>query len=167
MQDKTFFDKAISVCGNTVDKAEHAPVVQGGGKEKSGAVGGATGGATGGAVGAQKAGGKPKGDPTPADERLQRQRRLQRIWSRRMALVGLKRIYHAALEGARTEIRDEDGALVEVKFNPTAANAATKAIEVANRMLGYTAPEGDGEGEGADGAGALRVTLGDAEELAL
>lgn len=155
LQDKTFFDKAISVCGNTVDKAEHAPVVQGGGKEKSGAVG------------AQKAGGKPKGDPTPADERLQRQRRLQRIWSRRMALVGLKRIYHAALEGARTEIRDEDGALVEVKFNPTAANAATKAIEVANRMLGYTAPEGDGEGEGADGAGALRVTLGDAEELAL
>lgn len=155
MQDKTFFDKAISVCGNTVDKAEHAPVVQGGGKEKSGAVG------------AQKAGGKPKGDPTPADERLQRQRRLQRIWSRRMALVGLKRIYHAALEGARTEIRDEDGALVEVKFNPTAANAATKAIEVANRMLGYTAPEGDGEGEGADGAGALTVTLGDAEELAL
>ena len=42
---------------------------------------------------------------------------------------------------ARTEIRDEDGALVEVKFSPTAAAAATKAIEVANRMLGYTTPE--------------------------
>ena len=67
--------------------------------------------------------------------------KLEKIWSRRMALMGLKRIYLAALEGARTEIRDEDGALVEVKFSPTAAAAATKAIEVANRMLGYTTPE--------------------------
>ena len=87
--------------------------------------------------------------------------RLEKIWSRQMALEGLKRIYEAALEGARQEICDEDGALVEVKFNPTAANAATKAIEAANKMLGYTAPEED-EGEG----GLLLVELGEAEEFA-
>jgi len=86
---------------------------------------------------------------------------LEKIWSRRMALLGLKRIYETALEGARIEVRDEDGALVEVKFNPTAANAATKAIEVANRMLGYTAPE---ENEGEDGL--LFIDFGNAEELA-
>ena len=78
-----------------------------------------------------------------------------------MALCGLKRIFEAAIDGARVEIRDEDGALVEVKFNPTAANAATKAIEVANRMLGYTAPE---ENEGEDGL--LFIDFGNAEELA-
>ena len=78
-----------------------------------------------------------------------------------MALCGLKRIVEAALEGARTEVRDEDGALVEVKFNPTAANAATKAIEVANRMLGYTAPEEEGEGDSL-----IFVDLGDAREFA-
>lgn len=87
--------------------------------------------------------------------------KLEKIWSRRMALCGLKRIFEAAIEGARVEIRDEDGALVEVKFNPTAANAATKAIEVANRMLGYTAPE---ETEGDDGL--LFIDFGSAEELA-
>ena len=87
--------------------------------------------------------------------------KLEKIWSRRMALCGLKRIFEAAIDGARVEIRDEDGALVEVKFNPTAANAATKAIEVANRMLGYTAPE---ENEDADGL--LFIDFGNAEELA-
>ena len=92
---------------------------------------------------------------------VREQARLERIWSRQMALEGLKRIYEAALAGARQEICDEDGALVEVKFNPTAANAATKAIEAANKMLGYTAPEED-EGDG----GALLVELGDAEEFA-
>ena len=77
-----------------------------------------------------------------------------------MALWGLKRIYLAALEGARSEIRDEDGALVEVKFNPTAATAATKAIEVANKMLGYTTPS-----EGEEG-GHLTVAFFEGEELA-
>ena len=86
---------------------------------------------------------------------------LERIWSRRMALLGLKRIYEAAIEGARQEVCDEDGALVEVKFNPTAANAATKAIEVANRMLGYSAPEED-----APSDGLFSVVLGEAEEFA-
>ena len=78
-----------------------------------------------------------------------------------MALIGLKRIYETALEGARIEIRDEDGTLVEVKFNPSAANAATKAIEAANRMLGYTAPEED-----ATEATLFSVELGEAEEYA-
>lgn len=86
---------------------------------------------------------------------------LEKLWSRRMALIGLKRIYETALEGARIEIRDEDGTLVEVKFNPSAANAATKAIEAANRMLGYTAPEED-----AAAGGLFSVELGEAEEYA-
>ncbi len=86
---------------------------------------------------------------------------LEKIWSRRMALLGLKRIYETALEGARVEVRDEDGALVEVKFNPSAANAATKAIEVANRMLGYSAPE-----DGEEAALTLTVDLGEAAEWA-
>jgi hypothetical protein len=88
-------------------------------------------------------------------------RSLEKIWSRRMALLGLKRIFAAALEGARTEIRDGDGALVEVKFNPTAATAATKAIEVANKMLGYTTPEEEEEGDAH-----LTVTFEEGEELA-
>ncbi len=87
---------------------------------------------------------------------------LEKIWSRRMALLGLKRIYETALEGARIEIRDEDGALVEVKFNPSAANAATKAIEIANRMMGYAAPEEDAAEELS-----LSVDLGEAEEFAI
>ena len=88
--------------------------------------------------------------------------RLEKIWSRQMALRGLKRIVDMALAGACTEIRDEDGALVEVKFNPQAAGAATKAIEVANRMLGYTAPE-DAEEEDR----LVTVELGAAEEFAV
>ncbi|MBQ8859179.1 MAG: hypothetical protein IJ012_05255 [Clostridia bacterium] len=96
---------------------------------------------------------------TPAEE----ESKLQRIWSRQMALEGLKKIFTAALEGARTEILDEDGALVEVKFNPSAANAATKAIEVANRMLGYTSPEEEEE----NGALSFTVDLGEAEEFAV
>ena len=86
--------------------------------------------------------------------------KLEQIWSRRMALLGLKRIFFAALEGARTEIRDGDGALVEVKFNPTAATAATKAIEIANKMLGYTAPEED------EGDTHLTVTFEEGEDFA-
>ena len=88
--------------------------------------------------------------------------RLEKIWSRQMALRGLKRIVELALDGACTEIRDEDGALVEVKFNPQAAGAATKAIEVANRMLGYTAPD-----EAEDEDRFVTVELGNAEEFAL
>ena len=87
---------------------------------------------------------------------------LEKTWSREMALCGLKRIYETALEGARTEVRDKDGALVEVKFSPTALGAATKAIEVANRMLGYTSPEEE-EGETE---GLLSVELGEAEAFA-
>lgn len=79
-----------------------------------------------------------------------------------MALTGLKRIFETALEGARVEIRDEDGALVEVKFNPSAANAATKAIEAANRMLGYATPAEEEEAAG----GLFCVSFGEAEEYA-
>lgn len=103
----------------------------------------------------------PVGIPSETKTSQSERAKLEKIWSRRMALCGLKKIFEAALAGARIEIRDEDGALVEVKFNPTAANAATKAIETANRMLGYTAPD---EGDGEDGF--VFVDLGDAEELA-
>ena len=104
------------------------------------------------AGGTEKEPGKSPGGQTRA---------LEKIWSRRMALIGLKRIYETALEGARIEIRDEDGALVEVKFNPSAANAATKAIEAANKMLGYAAPE-----EEKAGASLFSVELGEAEDFA-
>ena len=100
--------------------------------------------------------GKP---PIPVDEVSE----LQRIWSRKMALEGLKQIFTAALEGARSEVLDGNGAPVEVKFNPSAANAATKAIEVANRMLGYTSPEEEEE----EAHLSLTVDLGEAEEFAV
>ena len=130
--------------GSTVD----------GGTSGSCAVGGSTGGSCAGS--SSRAGGARRSGK-------ERDRaRLERIWSREMALQGLIRIYETALEGARTEVRDENGALVEVKFNPTAANAATKAIEAANKMLGYTAPEEEGEEDLL-----LTVSLGDAEEFAV
>ena len=44
---------------------------------------------------------------------------------------------NVSIEAARQEITDEDGEVSEVKFNPSAANAATKAIEAANRLCGY------------------------------
>ncbi len=86
----------------------------------------------------------------------------EEIWSRQTALAGLKRIVEAALACAETEIRDENGMLVEVKFNHQAAGAATKAIEVANRMMGYALPEDGGEAEDT----AITVLFGDAEEYA-
>ena len=86
--------------------------------------------------------------------------RLQRIWSRRMAVEGYKKIYLAALEGTRIEILDDNGDVVEVKYNPSAANAATKALDALCRLLGYSLPpeptdETDGE---------ITVELGEAEE---
>ena len=105
---------------------------------------------------------KKKTEPAPT-ERDRERALLEEVWSRKTALEGLKRIFETALEGARIEIRDEEGALREVKFNPSAANAATKAVETANRMLGYTTP--DGEEEDCDGD--ITVDLGDAEEFAL
>ena len=110
--------------------------------------------------GAAKAKKKPETAPT---ERDRERALLEEVWSRKTALEGLKRIFETALEGARIEVRDEEGALREVKFNPSAANAATKAVETANRMLGYTTP--DGEEESPDGD--ITVDLGDAEEFAL
>lgn len=86
--------------------------------------------------------------------------RLQKIWSRRMAVDGYKKVYLASLEGTRTEILDDNGDVVEVKYNPSAANAATKALDALCRLLGYSSPpeptdEADGE---------ITVELGEAEE---
>lgn len=106
-----------------------------------------------------------KKSPTASPSERERERAsLEKVWSRKDALEGLKRIFETALEGARIEVRDEEGALREVKFNPSAANAATKAVETANRMLGYTTPDGE-EDEACEGD--ITVDLGDAEEFAL
>ena len=113
----------------------------------------------------KKGTGRAKKKPTaPSPTERDRERALlEEVWSRKTALEGLKRIFETALEGARIEVRDEEGALREVKFNPSAANAATKAVETANRMLGYTTPDGDEESPDGD----ITVDLGDAEEFAL
>ncbi len=76
--------------------------------------------------------------------------KLRGIWSRAMALRGLKKVVSVSLEAAKVPTVDENGEVKEIKFNPSAANAATKAIETANKMLGYNLPdeEEDGEDEG-------------------
>lgn len=113
----------------------------------------------------KKGTGRAKKSPTAPPSEHERERALlEKVWSRKDALEGLKRIFLTALEGARIEVRDEEGALREVKFNPSAANAATKAVETANRMLGYTTPDEDGD-DPCDGD--ITVDLGDAEEFAL
>lgn len=105
------------------------------------------------------------GDPTacpPTD--CEEMTRLRDIWSREMALEGLKKIFMASLEGARVEVCDDNGDVVGVKFNPSAANAARAAVETANKMLGYSSPaeESEGGGEGT----VLTIELGEAEEFA-
>ena len=83
---------------------------------------------------------------------------LEKLWTRKMAVEGFKKIYRVSLEGAQTEILDGNGDVVEVKYNPSAANAARSALEALNRLLGYgaTAEEDDG--------GEIVVILGEAEE---
>ena len=90
--------------------------------------------------------------------------RLAEIWSREMALEGLKKIFEASLEGARVEVLDECGEVVSVKFSPQAANVARSALDAANKMLGYTSPAEDGAG--GEGDGVLCIELGEAEEFA-
>ena len=86
--------------------------------------------------------------------------KLEKLWSRRMAVEGFKKIYAVSLAGARIEIFDDCGEVVEVKYNPSAANAATKALEALNRFLGYTSG-----GEESEDDGEIVVVLGDAEEF--
>ena len=85
--------------------------------------------------------------------------RLERLWSRRMAIEGFKKIYRVSIEGARTEILGDNGEVVDVKYNPSAANAARAALESLNRLLGYSSPV---EEEVDDD---IVVILGDAEEF--
>ena len=74
---------------------------------------------------------------------------LRKIWTRSDALRGLKQVVSVSIEAARQEIAGDDGEVSEVRFNPSAANAATKAIEAANRLCGYDAEpaEKDEDGE--------------------
>lgn len=65
---------------------------------------------------------------------------LKEIWSREEALSALKRLYLAAMEGTLERVVDKSGA-VTVQFNSTAASTATKAIEAANKMMGYQKPD--------------------------
>ncbi|MBR6741845.1 MAG: hypothetical protein IKM09_00210, partial [Clostridia bacterium] len=54
---------------------------------------------------------------------------LRKIWTRSDALRGLKQVVSVYIEAARQEICGEVGEVSEVRFNPSASNAATKAIE--------------------------------------
>lgn len=85
---------------------------------------------------------------------------LRKIWTRSDALRGLKQVVSVSIEAARQEICGEDGEVSEVRFNPSAANAATKAIEAANRLCGY----GEEEKEEADDE--LVICFEDGGELA-
>ncbi len=76
--------------------------------------------------------------------------KLEGIWSRAMALRGLKKVLGVSLEAAKIPTLDENGEVVEVRYNPSAANAATKAIETANKMLGYNLPGENDEHEDDD-----------------
>lgn len=89
--------------------------------------------------------------------------KLRSIWSRAMALRGLKRVMNVSLEAAKIPTLDENGEVIEVKFNPSAANAATKAIETANKMLGYNLPESYDD-EDADDESEVTVVFENAEE---
>ncbi len=82
-------------------------------------------------------------------------KKLEKIWSREEALLELKRVVRASIDGTNEEVRTKDGD-TEVRFNPSAANAATKAIEVANRLAGY----GDEEEEDDDREIVVRFESG-------
>ncbi len=100
-----------------------------------------------------------------ADKRSNEQKALEGIWSRAMALKGLKKVLRVSLEAAKIPTLDESGEVVDVKYNPSAANAATKAIETANKMLGYNLPDADGEE--VEGDGELTVIFEGMEEYSL
>ena len=85
---------------------------------------------------------------------------LSGIWSKAMALRGLKKVVSVSLEAAKVKTTGEDGEIIDIKFNPSAANAATKAIETANKMLGYNLPEE--EDDGADKE--IKIVFEDGEE---
>ncbi len=86
---------------------------------------------------------------------------LRKIWTRSDALRGLKQVVSVSIEAARQEVTDEDGEVSEVKFNPSAANAATKAIEAANRLCGY-----DGEPEDKEDDDEIVICFEEGKELA-
>jgi len=76
------------------------------------------------------------------------------IWSREEALRSLRDIAVMAKENA---LKETGGKTV---FDASAANAATKAIEQANKMCGYN------EAEKVDASGKLQIVLGEAEKYA-
>ena len=92
-------------------------------------------------------------------------RKLEGIWSRAMALRGLKKVLGVSLEAAKIPKLDENGDVVEIKYNPSAANAATKAIETANKMLGYNLPDEEEETDEDDGE--ITVIFDGMEEYSL
>ncbi len=121
---------------------------------KSGASGAAKSGASGTARSRTK---KADGDALTKERE---DAELRKIWTRSDALRGLKQVVSVSIEAARQEICGEDGEVSEVRFNPSAANAATKAIEAANRLCGY----GEEEKEEADDE--LVICFEDGGELA-
>ncbi|NLK39471.1 MAG: hypothetical protein GX303_04390 [Clostridiales bacterium] len=67
--------------------------------------------------------------------------KLERIWSREEALAALKQLYLVSMEGALERVVDKRSGETAVQFNASAASTATKAIEAANKMMGYQKPE--------------------------
>lgn len=82
-------------------------------------------------------------------------KKLCRIWSREEALLALKQLYLTAMEGTLERVVDKKSGEVSVQFNSSAASTATKAIEAANRMMGYQQPQE----EDAPGAEGIEVTF--------
>jgi hypothetical protein len=78
----------------------------------------------------------------------------EKYWSREKALSALNEVVAVSIEAAKN---------TESKFNSQAANAATKAIEIANKIMGYGSA---GSEESGEDESSLTVEFSGDEELA-
>jgi phage terminase small subunit len=62
-------------------------------------------------------------------------------WTREDSLNALREIVEKGLEATRTPIFDENGEVVDYKFDPSAARVVRDAVESLNKMQGYNEPE--------------------------
>jgi len=75
-----------------------------------------------------------------------------------MALERLRQLADSSIEAVVTETA-KSGGEPEVKYNANAAATAIKAIETANKMLGYNEPEKE---TGEDG---VMIVFGEGEDF--
>lgn len=81
-----------------------------------------------------------------------------------MALRKLKKLMDVSIAASCTEARDKKDGSPVIEYDSSAMNAATKAIDTANKMLGYQ--DADGK-DGADAGGvSITVDFHGREELA-